>query len=89
MNRQPELSASGSSVSNNTITSRVSLKRIRSVMQMSVFMMLIVMFLMNIFRGTPNDPQTTQTIYKMLDMPEMAAMTANGYSNVPTNRTAD
>ncbi len=89
MNRQPELSATGSSVSNNSITSRISLKRIRSVMQMSVFVMLIIMFVMNLFRGTPNDPQTTQTLYKMMDMPELAAMTANGYTNVPTNRTAN
>ncbi len=88
MNRQPELSASGSIVSNNTITSRVSLKRIRSVMQISEFTMLLVMFVRKIFRGTPNDPQTTQTIYKILDMTDMAAMTANGFSNVPINRTA-
>ncbi len=88
MNRQPELSACGSSFSNNSITGRINQKRIRSLMQMAVFVMLIVMFVINRFRGTPYDPQTTQTLYKMLDMPEMAAMTANGYTNVPTTRAA-
>ena len=77
------------SVGINSLTSRSFLKRTRSVMQLAVFVMLILMFVMNLFRGTPNDPHTTQTLYKMLDMPKMAALCAPGYSHFPTNGTAN
>ncbi len=81
--------SSASSIGSISITNRSFLKRARSVMQLAVFVMLIGMFVMNLFRGTPNDPHTTQTLYKMLDMPKMAALCAPGYSHFPTNGTAN
>ncbi len=81
--------SSASSIGSISVTNRSFLKRARSVMQLFVFVMLIVMFLMNLFRGTPNDQHTTQTLYKMLEMPEMAALSAPGYTNFLTNGTAN
>jgi len=77
--------SSASSIGSISITNRSFLKRARSMMQLFVFVMLIVMFLMNLFRGTPNDQNKTQTLYKMLEMPEMAALSASSFTNGTAN----
>ena len=74
--------SSASSIGSISIRNRSFLKSARSMMQLAVFVMLIVMFVLNLFRGTPNDPHATQTLYKMLEMPEMAALSfTNGTAN--------
>ena len=83
--RASDTSANPTTVSSTSIVSRRFLKNARAMMQLAVFVILMVMFVMNLVRGTPQDHNTSQVLYKMLDMPEMSALIAS--NNV--NRTAN
>ena len=65
-------------------------KKIKATLQLAVFIMMLVMLVMNIFRGGANQAQSEQILYKMMDMPQLGALSApTEYTHVPRNRTAD
>ena len=85
------------SLGNSSVTSRAFLKRAKGFLQLAALTILLVMFFMNLFRGGANEQSTAQTsqlLYKMLEMPQMGALAAGApsqthYTHVPRNRTAD
>ena len=76
-----------STVSNNS-TLCLSVKKVKAAMQLAVFVMLMVILVMNVFRGAPSE-QTAQVLYKMMDMPAIGAMNAYDNTHVHINRTAN
>jgi len=74
----------------NSLSSVSHLKKIKAAIQLAVFVMIIVMLVMNIFKSGGNDPQTQQMLYKLMEMPSMGALAAPvHYTHVPRNTTGD
>lgn len=76
--------------SGSSFNSRNYIKKAKTVMQLAVFVIIMIMFVMNLFRGTPQEQQqTSQILYKMLDMPELGSLSASNHPHVHINRTAN
>ena len=85
------------SLGNSSVKSRAFLKKAKGFLQLAALTILLIMFFMNLFRGGANEQsaaQTSQLLYKMLEMPKIAALGAPApsptqYTHVTINRTAD
>jgi len=94
MENQPTATHSSHlSIGNTSLTSRNFYKKAKNALQLMALSVLLIMFFMNLFRGDANSAQTSQLLYKILEMPQIGALgtpvNQHPYEHVPRNRTPD
>ena len=92
-NQRTATQSSCISLGNTSLTSRNFYKKAKNALQLMALSVLLIMFFMNLFRGDANTAQTSQLLYKILEMPQIGALgtpvNQQSYNHVPRNRTAD
>ncbi len=65
-------------IGNTSLTSRNFYRKAKNPLLLMALAVLMIMFFMNLFRGDSNSAQTSQLLYKKLEMPQIGALGTPG-----------